>query len=318
MKWLPYPKYKASGVEWLGEVPEHWEVVPLKWAVLFQRGHDLPADEREDGSVPLVSSSGVSATHSRAAAKGPGIVTGRYGTIGHFHLVADDYWPLNTTLYSIDLRGNEPRFLTALLDHLSPLFLLNAVKSAVPGVDRNDIHQITTAVPPVPEQRGIAAFIDRETLMLDTLVAKKRTLIERLKEKRIALISRTVTRGLPPDAARAAGLDPQPKLKPSGIDSLGDIPERWHVKKLKYLALDKRGSGIQIGPFGGMLKEVSYDPEGEYKVYGQENTLSGDFTTGERWITREQFIELSNYQVAPSDVLFTRKGSIGGCSVYFI
>ena len=64
-------------------------------------------------------------------------------------------------------------------------------------------------------------------------MAKKRTLIERLKEKRTALISRTVTRGLPPDAARAAGLDPHPKLKPSGIDWLGDVPEHWEVKRLK-------------------------------------------------------------------------------------
>ena len=79
------------------------------------------------------------------------------------------------------------------------------------------------------EQRAIADFLDRETAKIDTLVAKKRTLIERLKEKRTALISRTVTRGLPPDAARAAGLDPHPKLKPSGIDWLGDVPEHWTV-----------------------------------------------------------------------------------------
>ncbi len=189
----PHPKLKASGIDWLGDVPAHWEVMQLKRAVMFQRGHDLPADERENGSVPLVSSSGVSATHSRAVAKGPGIVTGRYGTIGRFYLVAEDYWPLNTTLYSIDLRGNEHRFLQAVLNHLSPLFLLNAVKSAVPGVNRNDIHPIAAVVPPVPEQKAIADFLDREMARIDQMVAMVETAIERLQEYRAALITAAVT-----------------------------------------------------------------------------------------------------------------------------
>lgn len=189
----PHPKLKPSGIDWLGDVPGHWEVMQLKWAVMFQRGHDLPAEEREGGSVPLVSSSGVSATHSRAVAKGPGIVTGRYGTIGQFYLVEEDYWPLNTTLYSIDLRGNEPRFLQALLTNLSPLFLLNAVKSAVPGVDRNDIHPIAAALPPVPEQRAIADFLDRETAKIDGMAATVETAIQRLEEYRTGLITAAVT-----------------------------------------------------------------------------------------------------------------------------
>ena len=78
-------------------------------------------------------------------------------------------------------------------------------------------------------------------------MAKKRELIERLKEKRTALISRTVTRGLPPDAARAAGLNPQPKLKPSGIDWLGDMPEHWEASD---------GSGIENGPDSRSQKHV--------------------------------------------------------------
>lgn len=189
----PHPKLKPSGIDWLGDVPEHWEQNQLKWAVTFQRGHDLPADEREDGAVPLVSSAGVSATHSRAIAKGPGIVTGRYGTIGQFYLVDDDYWPLNTTLYSVNLRGNDPRFLQAMLTHLAPLFLLNAVKSAVPGVDRNDIHPVITVVPPVPEQKAIADFLALEKAKIEGMVAKVGTVIERLQEFRTALITAAVT-----------------------------------------------------------------------------------------------------------------------------
>ena len=101
----------------------------------------------------------------------------------------------------------------------------------MPRASWDFIGKLRCPLPPPDEQRAIADFLDRETAKIDTLVAKKRTLIERLKEKRTALIARTVTRGLPPDAARAAGLDPHPKLKPSGIDWLGDVPDHWTVTK---------------------------------------------------------------------------------------
>ena len=87
-------------------------------------------------------------------------------------------------------------------------------------------------LPPHDEQRAIAAFLDRETERIDALVAKKRELIERLQEYRTALITRTVTRGLPPDAARAAGLDPSSRLKPSGVEWLGDVPVHWDLAPL--------------------------------------------------------------------------------------
>jgi type I restriction enzyme, S subunit len=160
---------------------------------MFQRGHDLPSDEREDGAVPLVTSAGTSAFVSKAAARGPGIVTGRYGTIGEFYLVGTDCWPLNTTLYSIELRNNHPPFLRYMLMHLAPLFLLNAAKSAVPGVDRNDIHATITAVPPLPEQVAIAAYLDSETAKMDALVARVQEAIERVQEYRTALITAAVT-----------------------------------------------------------------------------------------------------------------------------
>ena len=90
-------------------------------------------------------------------------------------------------------------------------------------------------LPLLDEQRAIADFLDRETARLETLVGKKRELIEKLKEKRTALISRTVTRGLPAEAAAKAGLNPHPKLKPSGIEWLGDVPEHWDVKQGRYV-----------------------------------------------------------------------------------
>jgi len=210
---------------WHGAVPLGWTLKQLKWAVTFQRGHDLPAEDRQSGLVPVVAGGGITGWHDVAQAKGPGIVTGRYGTVGQFHLVEQDYWPLNTSLYSIDLHGNHAGFLRYLLESLAPLFHLNAAKSAVPGVDRSDIHTIPVAVPPLSAQCAIADYLDRETARLDALMAAKERVLGLLAEKRRALITRVVTRGL----------DPSAQLRDSGIPWLGEIPARWRSVRLRFL-----------------------------------------------------------------------------------
>ena len=189
----PNAPMKDSGIEWLGQIPKHWEVKQLKRAVMFQRGHDLPQQDRLAGEVPLVTSAGVSAWHNEPAAKGPGIVTGRYGTIGHFHLVEQDYWPLNTTLYSTTVHGNNTRFVWYMLHLLTPVFMVEAGKSAVPGVDRNDLHPIPVCVPPVTEQADIVRKLDRETAQIDQLAARVEDSIKMLQEHRTALIAASVT-----------------------------------------------------------------------------------------------------------------------------
>ena len=189
----PDAPMRDSRIAWLGEVPAHWEVKRLKWAIMLQRGHDLPADERGQGDVPLVSSAGISAFHDVAIARAPGIVTGRYGTIGVFHLIEEDYWPLNTTLYSIDMFGNDPKFLRALLESLSPLFLLNSKKSAVPGVDRNDVHLIEVALPSLEEQNQIAAYISTAEVRHEQVTKNAESAITRLTEYRSALITAATT-----------------------------------------------------------------------------------------------------------------------------
>jgi type I restriction enzyme, S subunit len=210
---------------WHGAAPAGWSLKQLKWAVTFQRGHDLPTEDRQEGPVPVVTGAGITGWHNVAQARGPGIVTGRYGTIGEFYLVERDYWPLNTSLYSIDLHGNHAGFLRYMLEPIAPLFHLNAMKSAVPGIDRADIHTIPVAVPPLAMQRAIADYLDRETARLDGLVAVKERVLGLLAEKRHALITRAVTRGL----------DPPSPLRDSGIPWLGEIPAHWGTKRLRWL-----------------------------------------------------------------------------------
>lgn len=184
---------KDSGVAWLGMIPAHWKLLQLKFAVTFQRGHDLPSDARTEGDIPLVSSSGISSSHDRAIAKGPGIVTGRYGTIGKFTYVESDYWPLNTTLYSIDTHSNNTKYLWFMMHLLSDLFVMESKKGAVPGVDRNDLHPVLTVIPPEAEQNEIVARLDAATLVMDQQAEKIKSVIDRLQEYRSTLITNVVT-----------------------------------------------------------------------------------------------------------------------------
>jgi type I restriction enzyme S subunit len=119
-------------------IPAGWSRVQLGDLLLLKRGYDLPHAERQPGSIPIVSSSGVSGVHSEARAKGPGVVTGRYGTIGRVFLVDDDFWPLNTTLYVVDFKGTNVTYAYHVLCGLD--FAKYSDKAAVPGINRNHLH----------------------------------------------------------------------------------------------------------------------------------------------------------------------------------
>lgn len=136
-----------------------WRELPLGEVATLQRGFDLPERNRKPGNVPVVSSSGISGTHNVVKVRGPGVVTGRYGTLGRVFYIEQDFWPHNTTLFVKDFHGNEPRFVYYLLSGLN-LAQQSAV-SAVPGINRNDLHRIPVLLPPLPVQRRIAQILGR-------------------------------------------------------------------------------------------------------------------------------------------------------------
>ena len=154
-----------------------WKTESVGNVATLQRGFDLPSRLRKPGTVPIItSSSGIEYRHHEAKVKGPGVVTGRYGTIGEVFFVQEDFWPLNTTLYVRDFHGNSPRFISYLLRTID--FKTHSGKSGVPGVNRNDLHEIVVALPPTfAEQEAIAeALSDAEALIesLEQLLTKKR------------------------------------------------------------------------------------------------------------------------------------------------
>lgn len=261
MRFTAYPKYKPSGIEWLGDVPEHWEAKRLKSAATYWVSNVDKVSAEDEMPVRLCNYTDVYYHDHIRPSMGLMETTATPEEIRRFGLKVGDVvvtkdseeWsdiavPALVIESAPDLVCGyhlaivRPRDSVLLGRYLLRAFQACAVNQqfqvAATGVTRyglpkSSIGEAWLPLPALAEQRAIADFLDRETAKIDTLVAKKRLLIERLKEKRTALISRTVTRGLPPDAARAAGLDPHPKLKSSGIDWLGDVPAHWDVVPYK-------------------------------------------------------------------------------------
>ena len=162
-------------------------------------------------------------------------------------------------------------------------------------------------MPPPLEQAAIADFLDAETAKLDTLVTKKRELIEKLKEKRNALISRTVTRGLPPEAARAAALNPNPKLKPSGIEWLGEIPDHWEVLQLRrrWLVLNCKHLTVPFIDDGIPLASIREVQDFEVDLSNAKQT------------TEEDYLEMIEGERKPrlGDIIYSRNATVGAAAL---
>lgn len=228
-------------------IMETWQNTTLGEVIELKRGYDLPQGQRQPGSVPLVSSSGITDHHVMAAVKGPGVVTGRYGTIGQVFFIEPDFWPLNTTLYVKDFKGNDPKFVSYLLKTVD--YLAYSDKAAVPGINRNHLHQARVSIPPVSEQRAIASIlgalddkIDLNRRMNATLEAMARAIFQSWFVDFDPVRAKAEGRetGLPAEIAA---------LFPDGFveSELGEIPKGWTVAPV--------GDDVQI------VKGVSYRSE---------------------------------------------------------
>jgi type I restriction enzyme S subunit len=168
-------------------IPTGWEQKNLGQMLTLKRGYDLPESRRAEGDIPIVSSSGITGFHNEKKASPPGIVTGRYGTIGEVFFMQQDYWPLNTALYVSDFRDNPPAFLAQLLRHVLGGILSD--KAAVPGVNRNVLHRLTVLAPPKHLIEQFAEFAQLTFQQIHTLG----TTNERLRVARDLLLPRLMS-----------------------------------------------------------------------------------------------------------------------------
>ena len=223
----------GSGANVHGE----WREGTLGGVIEFKRGYDLPQRDRIPGSVPLVSSSGVTDFHAEAKVKGPGVVTGRYGTLGEVFFIPEDFWPLNTALYVRDFKGNDPRFISYFLRSLD--FSAYSDKAAVPGLNRNHLHEATVRYPTdIGQQRAIAHVLGT----LDDKIELNRRMNQTLEEMARAIFQDWFV-DFGPTRAKMEGQEPYlpPDLwdlfPDELVDSeLGEIPDGWEEGELGRVA----------------------------------------------------------------------------------
>lgn len=283
-----------------------WRDGVLGDLVELKRGYDLPEKDRQPGGVPIVSSSGVSGRHSKAAVKGPGVVTGRYGTIGRVFFITEDFWPLNTTLYVRDFKGNDPRFVSYFLQGIN--YLAYSDKAAVPGVNRNDLHRAPIRYPINPaEQHAIAHILGT----LDDKIELNGRMNESLEAMARALFKSWFVDFDPVRAkaeSRASGL---PKhiaaLFPdsfAGSES-GEIPRGWRVVSLGELC-----SRMAMGPFGSDIKTDNFVSAGVPVIRGG-NLTDGFIDEGFVYLSEEKADELRKANAYPGDIVITHRGTLG-------
>jgi type I restriction enzyme S subunit len=219
-----------------------WRSGRLGDFIELKRGYDLPKERRSSGPIPLVSSSGISDCHSEAMVQGPGVVTGRYGTIGQVYFVEGAFWPLNTTLYVRDFKSNDPKFISYFLRTVD--FFAYSDKAAVPGVNRNHLHEALASMPDRSTQIEIAACLGA----LDDRIALLRETNATLEAIAQALFKswfvdfdpvRAKQQGLAP-----AGMDETTAaLFPDSFEesALGLVPKGWDVLSLGDLCTFQKG-----------------------------------------------------------------------------
>jgi len=293
MKLRLYSKYKFSGIEWLWEIPEHWEIRRLKNIARFAYGDPLAVENHVPGDYDVYGSNGIVGQHNVPNTKGPCLIVGRKGSFGKVTYSEKPCFAIDTT-YFIDTRytRDDLRWLYYCLQWLR---LDSFTKdSAVPGLAREDAYENVLPYCSIDEQRAIATFLDRETARIDKLIKKKERQIELLKEKRAAVISHAVTKGL----------DPNVKMKDSGIEWLGEIPEHWEVKRLKNVVQCLDGHRIPLNA------EQRGQMQGEYPYWGANGIV--DYVS--EWLFDEDLVLLGE-DGAPfferfKDVAFFVRGKV--------
>ncbi len=320
MSFPKYPKYKDSGVKWLGKVPEHWEALSVRRLAQSVQTGMTPSPDHIEGesefglawytpgdfgnslrlarpSRTLVSKYATSGDAKVFPPRCVLIVSigATLGKVGFSHCSSSANQQINAIIPGKKVDGY---FLAYSLSVKSDLmrFLSNA--STIGIMNQEKTKEILVAIPPLPEQRAIASFLDRETSKIDALVAEQPKLIELLKEKRQAVISHAVTKGLNPDAP----------MKDSGIEWLGMVPEHWRFGPLKRFCEVADCKHITV-PF----LEIGYPVASVMEVREFELNLSRVLRTD-----KENFDILNSGDRQPQkgDVIYCRNTANTGTSAY--
>ncbi len=316
-----YPNYKDSGVEWLGEIPEHWEVAKTKYFASILNGYAFDSKTYCDEGLPIIRIGDIGKKPNYSFLKkvpfklfekvkrfkilnGDILLALTGATIGKSSVFYDDLdcflnQRVGVIRASALIKQSYLSFLVS-SDIFKENISLLCFGGAQENIGKPEIENIILNLPPLPEQEAIANYLDEKTAKIDLLVELKEKQIELLKEQRTALINQAVTKGLNPNA----------KMKDSGIEWLGEIPEHWEVKRVKHNTFVKG----RIGWHG--LTTAEYLEEGYSFLITGTNFKDGFINWDScDFVSQERFEQDSYIQVKEGDVLITKDGTIGKVAI---
>lgn len=260
-----YDKYKSSNITWIGNIPEHWMLTKTKFCSSFRMGQTILKEELiEDGEYPVFSATegdhyfGRTNNPSFILEVGDIVIPARGNSIGHIALVHEAAVSTQTTIANFI---NKQKINSHYLFYFYKGFRKNLFhydNTAIPQITVDQVKQNPVLLPTFEEQRQIVKYLDHQTAIIDQLIHQKEKLIELLKDKRRAVIHEAVTKGLNPNA----------KMKYSGIEWLSEVPEHWRISTVRYSS--KRVATGKTPP----TEIVDYYNRGDIDWYGP-----GDFQT---------------------------------------
>jgi type I restriction enzyme, S subunit len=309
-RFKPYPSYRHSGVEWLGEMPAHWRLTRLKFSAHIEAGQSPPSELVIDGSEGLPFLQGNAEFGSLnpqprqicdaapKRAKSGDILLSVRAPVGALN-IADQPYGIGRGLCAITrARCLDLRFGFYLLTVIRGQLDAVGTGSTYDAVTASEVGDLPTLLPALSEQHAIASFLDRETAMIDALLARKQRLIQLLQEKRTALITRAVTTGLHADVP----------VKDSGIESLGRIPAHWESRRLKFLT-PQITVGIVVTP------AKYYEPSGVPCLRSLNVREIGLSASDLVFISNESNLLLSKSRIFSGDLVAVRTGQAGTTAV---
>jgi type I restriction enzyme S subunit len=292
-----YDNYKESGIEWIGEIPKHWSVKKLKFISKICNGQDQKAVLDDNGIYPIYGSGGIFGKANSYLFDQPSVLLGRKGTIDKPQYVEEPFWTVDTSYYTKIKDGFSTRLFYYLCTTIN--FELYKYGSAIPSMTQGHLNEIKFSIPNTfQEQTAIANYLDHKTTQIDTLIAKKEQFISLLQEERTAVINQAVTKGL----------DPKAPMKDSGIEWLGEIPEHWEVKKLKYVVK----TPLKYGANESAEDEILEDPR-----YIRITDFGNDGKLRKNTFKSLSPDKAENFLLNEGDILFARSGATVGKTFFF-
>ncbi|MGP5411545.1 restriction endonuclease subunit S [Glutamicibacter ardleyensis] len=286
---------KSSESFWYDTIPQAWAEPSLRHLAAIRNGSDYKDFQVDVGGYPVFGSGGEFARTSRYLHDGESVLLGRKGTVDKPLYVNGRFWTVDTMFYTSIGRRITAKYLhyfamTIPYDYFQ-------TNTAVPSMTQGDLGAIKVPLPSLEQQQCIVAFLDRETAQIDELIIKQEQLIELLAEKRQAIITHAVSKGL----------DTSAPTKPSDIPGLGNIPVHWRISKLSW-------ESIGIGD--GLHGTPQYSDHGSIPFINGTNLLGGSIriTDSTRFV-EEDHLSNADMALTESTVLMSINGTVGNCAV---